>query len=47
MLLLLHRYYYKGGVFEAVLGRRLVYKFGKNAKNWRPSNPNFANPPPM
>lgn len=41
------RYYYKGGVFEAVLGRRLVYKFGKNAKNWRPSNPNFANPPAM
>ncbi|KAK7067239.1 hypothetical protein SK128_002947 [Halocaridina rubra] len=40
------RYYYKGGVFEAVLGRRLVYKFGKNAKNWRPANPNFANSVP-
>lgn len=37
------RYYYKGEVFEAVLGRRLVYKFGKNAKDWRPSNPNFVN----
>ncbi|KAK8754396.1 hypothetical protein OTU49_016028 [Cherax quadricarinatus] len=35
------RYYYKTEIFEAVLGRRLVYKFGKNAKNWRPSNPNF------
>ncbi|KAG7170097.1 Friend leukemia integration 1 transcription factor-like [Homarus americanus] len=35
------RYYYKTQIFEAVLGRRLVYKFGKNAKNWRPSNPNF------
>lgn len=45
------RYYYKGGVFEPVIGRRLVYKFGKNAKGWRPSNPNFTNqcpslPPP-
>ncbi|CAL4070948.1 unnamed protein product, partial [Meganyctiphanes norvegica] len=35
------RYYYKGGVFEAVLGRRLVYKFGPNAKGWQPSDPNF------
>nr|XP_045603768.1 ETV5-related protein Ets96B-like isoform X2 [Procambarus clarkii] len=35
------RYYYKTEIFEAVLGRRLVYKFGKNAKNWRPTNPNF------
>ncbi|CAL4071821.1 unnamed protein product, partial [Meganyctiphanes norvegica] len=37
------RYYYKGGVFEIVAGRRLVYKFGKAAKNWRPSDPNFPN----
>ncbi|ODN02493.1 ETS ous factor [Orchesella cincta] len=36
------RYYYKSHVFEPVLGRRLVYKFGYNATNWRPVNPNFA-----
>ncbi|XP_068223529.1 uncharacterized protein [Palaemon carinicauda] len=41
------RYYYKGGVFEPVLGRRLVYKFGKNAKGWRPQNPNFTNQAPL
>ncbi|XP_071513297.1 uncharacterized protein [Panulirus ornatus] len=35
------RYYYKTHIFEAVIGKRLVYKFGKNAKDWRPSNPNF------
>ncbi|XP_076069679.1 uncharacterized protein LOC143041552 isoform X2 [Oratosquilla oratoria] len=38
------RYYYKGAIFEPVLGRRLVYKWGKNAKNWRHPNPNFQNP---
>ncbi|KAK4309064.1 hypothetical protein Pmani_019322 [Petrolisthes manimaculis] len=37
------RYYYKTQIFEAVLGRRLVYKFGKNAKNWRPTNPSDPN----
>lgn len=30
------RYYYKSHVFEPVLGRRLVYKFGFNATGWRP-----------
>ncbi|XP_050739404.1 uncharacterized protein LOC127009917 isoform X2 [Eriocheir sinensis] len=35
------RYYYKTHIFEAVIGRRLVYKFGKNAKAWQPDNPNF------
>ncbi|XP_045132635.1 uncharacterized protein LOC123516926 [Portunus trituberculatus] len=39
------RYYYKTQIFEAVIGRRLVYKFGKKASGWRTSNPNFANPP--
>ncbi|XP_064105094.1 ETS-related transcription factor Elf-3-like [Macrobrachium nipponense] len=29
------RYYYKQRVFEPVIGRRLVYKFGKNAKGWQ------------
>lgn len=37
----IYRYYYKTHIFEAVLGRRLVYKFGKNAKHWQPANPNF------
>ncbi|OXA60638.1 nuclear transcription factor Y subunit gamma isoform X2 [Folsomia candida] len=36
------RYYYKSHVFEPVLGRRLVYKFGYNATNWRPVNANFV-----
>ncbi|KAA0198562.1 hypothetical protein HAZT_HAZT006146 [Hyalella azteca] len=35
------RYYYKGKVFEPVLGRRLVYKFGVNAKGWKPNNGNY------
>lgn len=39
------RYYYKTHIFEAVIGRRLVYKFGKKASGWRTSNPNFVNPP--
>ncbi|XP_065557376.1 ETS homologous factor-like isoform X4 [Artemia franciscana] len=37
------RYYYKSRVFLPVLGRRLVYKFGPNAVNWRPADPNFEN----
>ncbi|KAF2366346.1 Ets domain [Trinorchestia longiramus] len=36
------RYYYKGKVFEPVLGRRLVYKFGVNAKGWNPNKGNFG-----
>ena len=35
------RYYYKSTVFQPVLGRRLVYKFGPKAKDWVPKNPNF------
>lgn len=30
------RYYYKSQVFQPVIGRRLVYKFGPNATGWRP-----------
>jgi hypothetical protein len=36
------RYYYKSHVFEPVLGRRLVYKFGYNATNWKPINLNLV-----
>ncbi|XP_046394660.1 ETS homologous factor-like isoform X2 [Ischnura elegans] len=35
------RYYYKSKVLLPVLGRRLVYRFGPNATNWRSNNPNF------
>ncbi|KAJ9583937.1 hypothetical protein L9F63_021711 [Diploptera punctata] len=37
------RYYYKKDlpVFQAVLGQKLVYKFGPGAKGWQTSNPNF------
>ncbi|CAG7729501.1 unnamed protein product [Allacma fusca] len=41
------RYYYKSHVFEPVLGRRLVYKFGHNATNWRPINASFINAPKL
>lgn len=36
------RYYYKSQVLLPVYGRRLVYKFGPTAKNWRVENPNFV-----
>ncbi|KAG7202400.1 hypothetical protein KM043_018716 [Ampulex compressa] len=35
------RYYYKSKIFQPVLGRRLVYQFGHNAKGWETDNPNF------
>ncbi|KAG8040386.1 hypothetical protein G9C98_000957 [Cotesia typhae] len=35
------RYYYKSKIFLPVLGRRLVYQFGPNAKGWQTDNPNF------
>ncbi|KAK9497150.1 hypothetical protein O3M35_004521 [Rhynocoris fuscipes] len=37
------RYYYKSQVLQPVIGRRLVYKFGPNARDWRVDNPNFRN----
>ncbi|CAB3377605.1 Hypothetical predicted protein [Cloeon dipterum] len=36
------RYYYKSQILLPVTHRRLVYKFGPNAVNWRCENPNFA-----
>ncbi|XP_066592867.1 ETS homologous factor-like isoform X2 [Prorops nasuta] len=35
------RYYYKSKIFQPVLGRRLVYQFGPNARGWQTDNPNF------
>lgn len=35
------RYYYKSKIFQPVLGKRLVYQFGPNAKGWQTDNPNF------
>lgn len=37
------RYYYRTNVFQPVLGRRLVYKFGPAAHGWQTANPNFEN----
>ncbi|XP_075234852.1 uncharacterized protein LOC142332341 isoform X2 [Lycorma delicatula] len=36
------RYYYKSKVLQPVIGRRLVYKFGPEARGWKTENPNFT-----
>ena len=40
------RYYYKQNIFGIVENKRLVYRFGSKAKNWKPGVPLSGSSPP-
>merc|ERR1711915_685907 len=40
------RYYYKQNIFGIVENKRLVYRFGSKAKNWKPGVPQSGTSPP-